>query len=151
MTSPFQAKLQLKLMRTFKKLNAAGKNLGGRLPLQLELWAKTQAGSNPAKAAGGSLALVDDSELALVPIKTKVGDAKRYIDGAVIRVGDADLEIAALAADESPLTREQLLGIGLEAGQEIRYRLAGELYTIAAGTLDESDGLRFKMALVRVP
>lgn len=150
MTTDFQTKMQEKKATIYKRLNASGKNLGGRLPLQLQIWQTNQAGGNPLKKTS-SLILVPDSGVNLIPIETRIGDAKRWIDDALTRVGDVDLEIAALDFNNNLLTRDQLLGIGLPSAQQLRYQLGTEQFTIAAGTLVDADGISFKMALVRVP
>jgi len=145
----FQRRLQTKISTKYKSLNAQSKNLGGRLPLQMEVWATTLAGTNPLK--GSALALLADSEVLLIPIDERLGDAKRWSDElkSLARVGDADIEIAAEDQSGSLLTREQLLGKDLMPGQQLRYKLGSDYYSIAPGTLADNDGLSWKLALVR--
>lgn len=145
-----ESRMQSKISNIYLRVNSQGKNLGGRKALQLEIWYAAPAGNNPLKKTT-TLAPVPGPALALVPIDTVIGDAKRWREEAVVRVGDVDLEIAPLDAAGNLLTREQLLGTDLAPGYQVRYRLGGELYTIAAGTLKDVDGLGFKLALERVP
>lgn len=145
----FQRRLQAKNSAVYKRLNTKGKNPGGRQPLQMETWASTQAGINPLK--GTTLALVTGSVVLLIPMDMRIGDAKRWNDEqkALARVGDADIEIACEDQSGNLLTREQLLGSELTTGQQLRYRLGDELYSLAPGTLYDNDGLSWKLALVR--
>lgn len=144
-----QSRLQDKITTTFTRLNASGKNLGGREAVEMVIFAKTQAGNNPMKKTDPTVSEVG-TPVNLVVIDLELGDIRRPVDGVLTHFGDARMEIACLVG-ETLLTRNQLLGKGLPAGQQLRYRIDGELYTIAPGQLRDSDGLTWKLILVGTP
>ena len=145
-----QSNLQTKIASTFSRLNASGKNLGGRLALQLQVWERTQAGGNPTKGTA-DLALVPDSEVDLIPIDTKLGAVRRFDKEkeSLSIVGDVSLEVAYLDANDNALTREQLLGQLLLPGQKLRYLLGDEYYSVLDASFADDDGLSFRLALKR--
>ena len=147
----FQSSLQTKIANTFKRLNTSGKNLGGRLALQYQIWDVTQAGTNPTKNTA-VLTLVPASEIDLIPIDAKVGMVKRFDKDAGLSTyfGDASLEIAALDASGTALTQAQLMGKDLDSNQQARYLLGTELYTPVDANLNDDDGLTFRLVLKRV-
>lgn len=143
-------RVQSKLTSVFQRLNQRGINPGGRLAVNLELWAPA-ASANKLKAA--PLARVPDSDIPVVVIDLKRGVVKRWDEsvGLSVPVGDARLEIARNQPDDTPLTLELLAGEGLTAGQERRVRMGDELYTVIRGGVeDPTDSYTWFLTLKRL-
>jgi len=141
-------RLQRTIQNKFAALNTRGVNLGGRLSVALQVYSASKAGSNPLKRTSSFAPLGDPVNL--VPIDLQIGQVQRWVDGALRVVGDASLEVARLDQDDNLLTREQLLGRGLEADQRLRYVIGGsDFYTVANGMLEDRDGLTWLMVLKR--
>lgn len=133
----------------YSALNAKGINFGGREPVSMQIYTSTLAGSNPLKRSQAWQAV--GQPIGLISIDTVIGQVREWRDGSLQVVGDARLEIARKSAAGDLLSIEQLQGVGLDSGQQLRYFIGQQAYTLAGASVTDEDGTAFRLTLAKVP
>ena len=137
----------------FSALTDEGLNFAARELVWIEIW-ETATTANRFKAGTRTLTNPNDGPLPLQDLS--VGQVDRWIDGGLVPVGDAKIEVSQYGR-----TLAYLQGRDLEDNQTMFFRIGGsedeepeertgELYTIIDSGIKDTGGITWVITLERV-